>query len=328
MSPFRSVCAALALMLLLGSAPCAQGQSQSPQDLLTKALAMVDIRAEGSPAFHMRASVHFYEGMSSTEGSYDLKWQSPTSWREEVEVGSLRQIRIADTDKLWEERNLPYFTPAVEDIEKVMEFPRHVQLLGNERAKAVQEREVNGIRVDCFEVKEGRDEVKKVCLQKDSDFPTRVDYARQNGGGGFQYENPIPFGVHRYPRVIKSFDKNRRLEFRVEELTALHAEDSASFRVPPGARSYRWCPNPTQAEPLGEPVPISPDVAAKVHGERAVIYGVVGTDGQWHDLAVVESSGKVSESIWFSFVREVHYRPAYCGGTAVETERLTKFRGQ
>jgi hypothetical protein len=229
---------------------------------------------------------------------------------------------------MWEQRNLPYYTPAVEQIEKVMQFPQHLRLLANERAGVVREQDVKGIRVHCFDVKAGHVEVKRVCLQRDSDFPIRVDYSGQNGGGGFQYEDSIPFGKHKYPRVIQDFDKNPILEFRVEELTMMGERDSEEFLVPPGARSYRWCPNPTQVEPLEEIVPIPPEIAAKIRGERAVIYGVIGTDGQWHDLAVVESSGRVSESTWFSFVRSHRFRPAQCTGTPIEIERLTKFRGE
>jgi len=209
-----------------------------------------------------------------------------------------------------------------------MEFPEHIRLLGNEHAGVVRESELNGIRVHCFDVKAGHLEVKRVCLQRDSDIPVRVDYHGLNGGGGFQYEDSIPFGKHEYPRVIQDFDKNPILEFRVEELTMMGAGEPEAFLVPPGARSYRWCPHQTQAEPLGKTVPISPEIASKIRGERALIYGVIGSDGQWHDLAVVESSGRVSESTWFSFVRNQRFRPAQCGGIPIDTERLTKFGGE
>ncbi len=287
---------------------------------------MIDIRAEGSPAFHLRATVQFYEkGKPSSQAHYDLKWRSRGRWREEIYVGNLQQLRIADGDKLWERRNLPYFTPDVEQIEKVMEFPQHIRLLGNELPSAVEAKEVNGIQARCFEVKDGHFQIKRVCLLRDSDFPVRVDYARGNGGGGFRYEDPISFGKYKYPRVIESFDKMPILKFRIEELTAMETADSDSFIVPPDARSYRWCPNPTPAEPMQERALIPPEIESRIKGQRAVIYGVIGTDGQWHDLALVQSSAKVSESVWFGLVRSFRFRPAHCGGTPIETERLTKF---
>jgi hypothetical protein len=327
--PMRRLRAIRIVFTLLATASRLLAQSQAGEDLLNRSLGLVDIRAEGSPAFHMRATVQLYEkGKPSSQARYDLKWRTPSTWREEIEVGNLRQIRIAEADKLWEQRNLPYFTPAIEQIEKVTEFPQHIRLLGSERAGVVRERAVNGIRVHCVDVKEGNLKVKSVCLQRDSDFPVRVDYSGANGGGGFRYEDLIPLSKHQYPRVIQDFDENPVLEFRVEELALMGAGDDEAFLVPPGARSYGWCPNPTQAEPLEEIVPIPPEIAPKIQGERAVIYGVIGTDGQWHDLAVVESSGRVSESVWFSLVRSRRFRPARCGGTPVETEQLTKFRGE
>ena len=321
---FQSRGIRICVLLMFLTCPRTLLCGQSALDLLAKSISLVDIRAEGSPAFHLRATVQFHENPPS-QGRYDLKWRSPSSWREEIEAGNLRQVRIANADRLWEQRNLPYFTPEVEDLEKVMEFPKHIEVLGDERVGVVQEKEVNRIRSLCFEVKKGHLIIKRVCLERDSYFPVQVDYSPQNGGGGFQYEGTVTFDKYKFPRVMRDFDKNPVLEFRVEELTGMSSGDSDSFVVPPDARSHLWCPNPTQAEPVEEGALIPNEIAPRLRGERAIIYGVIGADGRWRDLAIVQSSGRVSSSNWFSFVQSFHFRPARCGGIPIETDRLMKF---
>src|SRR5690348_9742596 len=113
--PYRF--ASFSLLLLIMSLN-ADAQERTPvNELLQQMLRVVDIRAEGSPPFHMRATVQTFEdGKPASKGSYDLEWRSPTSWQEEIRLDNLRQIRIADGDKLWQDRNLPYFTESVEQI--------------------------------------------------------------------------------------------------------------------------------------------------------------------------------------------------------------------
>ena len=159
------------------------------------------------------------------------------------------------------------------------EFPRHIRLLGKEHAGGIRELRVNGIRLRCVDVKDRRFKVKRVCLQPNANVPARVDYPARNGGGGFEYEDFISFGGHEFPRVIRDFATEPVLDFRIEKLHEVTAQEPAWFIPPSDARSRLWCPNPTEAEPLRKELPIPPEIADKLRGARAVIYGVIGTDG-------------------------------------------------
>ena len=88
---------------------CSWPQERTNEDgLLQQALQLVDIRAEGNPAFHMRAAVQSYKhGLPASKGQYDLKWRSPTSWREEIQLDNLRQLRIADGDRFGKRVTFP-----------------------------------------------------------------------------------------------------------------------------------------------------------------------------------------------------------------------------
>jgi hypothetical protein len=302
------------------------GDQSSGLDLLQQAERLADIRAEGSPPFHMRAVVQFSNtGVPVIKGDYDLKWRSRSSWREEIHLDNFWQVRIAEGEKLWEVRNIPYFTPSVQQLQKITDFPQRTQLFGAEHTGKIVSKELNGVALRCVEVKAQGIRIKQVCLRSDSVRPVRVEYSADTGGGGYEYSEFAPFGLHEFPRVIREFGKGPTADLLIQELTEVNAPDPGWFVPPPGARWRRWCPNPEPPQSLRSMLPSPPEMANGARGAHAVVYGVIGTDGMWHDLATVESSGRVPESAWFNILRQGRFRPAKCGGTPIETEMITEF---
>jgi hypothetical protein len=303
----------------------AADKHRSGDELLRQSSQLIDIRDHGGRPFRLHATVHAYSDGAVVTGDYDLKWQSPTSWKEEIQLDKVQQVRTADGDKLWEERNLPYFTPSVERLTKITDFSRLVALRGNEHSTKVQDRVVNGASVLCIEVREKRFHVKDVCLQPKTNLPVRIEYSKQNGGGGFEFDDFISFGDRQFPRVMREFGSKPELDFRVEELSEMQSKDPAPFIPSSNARSYRWCPNADVAKHVEETLVIPTDIVDILHGSHAVIYGVIGVDGGWHDLAIVQSSGKASPSAWFRLLSNDRFHPANCAGVPIESEQLTSF---
>jgi len=298
------------IFAVIGTDVRATDKRPSGDELVRQSSQLIDIRDQGGRPFRMHATVHASSDGAIITGDYDLKWQSPTSWREEIRLDKVEQLRIADGDKLWEERNLPYFTASVERLTKVTDFSRLVGLLGNEHSKKVQDRVVNGSSVLCIEVREKRFHVKDVCLQPKTNLPVRIEYSKQNGGGGFEFEDFISFGGHQFPRVMQEFGSKPELDFRVEELSEMQSKDPTMFIPSSNARSYRWCPNADVAEHVGDTLVIPPDIADILHGSHAVIYGVIGIDDGWHDLAIVQSSGNAPPSAWFRLMGNDRFHPS------------------
>jgi len=52
---------------------------------------------------------------------------------------------------------------------------------------------------------------------------------------------------------------------------------------------------------------------------------VVGTDGEWHNLAVVKSGGKEVDKYWMEVMRQQRFSPASCGNIPVLHESVMEF---
>jgi len=69
-------------------------------------------------------------------------------------------------------------------------------------------------------------------------------------------------------------------------------------------------PWPLRGEPIRRPV---------------VIYGIMGPDGQWHNVTVVKSGGKEVDSFWTSVMVSQGFTPAMCGTEPVMREVVQEF---
>jgi hypothetical protein len=53
--------------------------------------------------------------------------------------------------------------------------------------------------------------------------------------------------------------------------------------------------------------------------------GIIGTEGQWHNVETVRSAGPVADSFWISQMHGQRFTPAECGDTPVEYEMMIEF---
>jgi hypothetical protein len=95
---------------------------------------------------------------------------------------------------------------------------------------------------------------------------------------------------------------------------------------PPDATEREWCADmrparlsdaienaalPDLSFP-GEPTPII----------GAIVYGVIGKDGYWSDLSVLESSDFKAAFLMLEKLRSFRNQPATCRGTPVQSETI------
>jgi hypothetical protein len=112
----------------------------------------------------------------------------------------------------------------------------------------------------------------------------------------------------------------------VQELTEATVDDS-KFAPSPNARWYSWCPHPKAMTSLdtGKVFPIPWALRGDAIKRPVAIYGVVGTDGEWHNLAVVKSGGKEVDEYWMEVMRQQRFSPASCGNIPVLHESVMEF---
>src|SRR6187402_295368 len=93
-----------ACLLLLGAStlcaqksntPAPQGQpisAEEARNYFQKAVDLTDLRAEGSPAFHMKVNFTALPGSDFTgEGTYEETWISKDKWRRDIALGKYHE---------------------------------------------------------------------------------------------------------------------------------------------------------------------------------------------------------------------------------------------
>jgi hypothetical protein len=303
----------------------AKTSSDNPEGnaLLRQVRALIDIRAEGSPPFRMRARCQITGAKNKvTTGTYGLEWAAPTRWREEISLPGFRQVRIGDGEKVWEDRNVPYLTADAWEIVKLGDYLFRLRVYGWDSAGKVREKTKDGVRVRCVAIQTTGSGHREICTEPNSAVPVPVDYG---GHFGFRYADFVPFGPHQFPHVMTRFKGKQILEeFRVEELAEDTKPDPARFVPSQNARSRRWCPDFVPMEFL--PGALPPFTAGPNFLDHHVaIYGVAGMDANWHDVTVVESGGKEAEAAYLGFMHRMRFRPARCGNVPIETEHVLTF---
>lgn len=137
------------------------------------------------------------------------------------------------------------------------------------------------------------------------------------------------FHGHQFPR---------RITFRIfgkllEQIQILELVDAppgpADFEPPPDSHWIRWCAKPLRAKLIPNrnllPLMPPPQFRAGTPPLHVAIYGVVGTDGLFHNLAVVESAGEPVDLYFEKELARHKFTPAQCDGTPVETEEIRTF---
>jgi hypothetical protein len=296
----------------------ANDEAPEAQKLLQQAEELTNIRSSGSRSFGLAARVQLYDGKDfEAEGTYNLVWESPTVWRDEIKFADYSQVRVAMVDKLFISRNPPILPLEVFRLLGLLEFPQVLHPSLNAKLGKVKEQRRNGSRERTIEIGSWI-----VSLDQSSPIPTRVEY--KDSHFGYQFEDYVSFDGHQFPRTLTEFASNRPLvKVQVQEL-AEATVDASSFIPPHDASVFRWCPHPEPARLVDRDnlYAMPPHLRDVAEQHVVVLYGIIGTDGRWHNLAVVKSAGKEIDSYWMNQKLQERYSPAKCGGVSVEQESV------
>lgn len=202
-------------------------------------------------------------------------------------------------------------------LRTLLDFPQVLHPASNARFGKVKERTRNGTRERTVEM--GR---WIVSLDDSSPIPLRIE--DKNFHFGYKFEDYLSFAGHKFPGTLTEFVASNKLlaQVHLEELVAA-AFDSSTFLPPHDASVLRWCPQPEPARLVdaGDLHPM-PTQLRELAQHAVAVYGIIGTDGRWRDLAIVKSGGQELDSYWLSQKLKERYSPANCGGVPIEQESV------
>jgi hypothetical protein len=315
---------------LLAVARPQKDEGDEAEKLLTQAEELTDIRSPGSHSFHLTATVRIFSEKGQTqEATYDLRWKAPTAWRDELRSADFSQVRVANDDKLFVKRKPTSLTLEMFQLLKLLEFPDVIRFSPEAAGKKLEIKASRGSRKRVLEIAyPGYAAEKVLLLDSEAPLPERLEYKR-NKHFAYEFRDFVEFSGHQFPRNLIQLDSDKpQLEVKVQELTE-STVDPPSLIPAPGTPWFHWCQHPEHAKRTN-------DYHNKVYSipwplrngamERPVaIYGIIGIDGHLHDLEIVKSAGKETNSFWMGILAQERYSPATCGTNPVAQEFVRKF---
>jgi hypothetical protein len=210
---------------------------------------------------------------------------------------------------------------------KLLDFPSLLRFTREATTQKLREQDKNGLRERTVEIAlPGKPAYKTIVLDSVYPIPTRIEY--KSSYSSYQFKDYAGFYGHQFPRSLSEFESNKTvvqvLVQGIEDATF----DAASLVPQSDAPWMNWCrqPEDAKAEPDGRVHDIPWPLRNGALQRPVAIYGIIGTDGQWHNLAVVKSADKEVDSYWMNEMRQQHFSPAKCGDRPVLQESVIEFR--
>jgi hypothetical protein len=221
---------------------------------------------------------------------------------------------------------------------RLMEFPGSWRSASNLEVQKLEEKNRRGVRERVIEMTVSGRPWRKVFLNASAPIMAEIEHKGALLGARYPYrdfesrvefQDYMEFHGHQFPRKFGYYESNvDRGEIQVLELTDAEPK-TPEFDPPPDSHWIHRCPHPKFPKliPNVEEVrPIPPPQfragAPRLHAE---IYGIIGTDGHWHNLTAVKSAGQAVDSYLMNVMQRTGYSPAQCDGIPVEYEYVLGF---
>lgn len=289
------------------------------------------------PSFAMKASIQVESQGKLTDGTYQLLWNGPDQWREEVNLPGYSGVQIGGKGVIWVQRSGDFTPLPVFFLHQALGFgssvtsagsPQsmslvHVALAPGDTIKNTKKRQEHGDGLTCFEIEEvgnGGKQSSEICVNDSSDTVARASIMFTDG-------NLQPVGTKMFPRLLTLHRGHKVLaRVNVSELASPAQFPSDAFTLPAGASSRAGCMNPTPVRSVSHPNPEYPPMARKHHADGTVGFDVlIGADGIPRVRKVVESAGPDLEDSSRRALSQWRYDPARCNGKPVEVETFLEF---
>ena len=288
-------------------------------ELMQKVHEVCDIRAPGSPPFHMEGHFTFF-GMAqgTSDGQYVLDWASHDQWREEISFPGFSQTRVRGKDKIWLRRNIHFRPLRIEQLVNALSLSHSGTLQRERKIKTFRRKRIDGKSLDCVESQSGNwttqscfDPLKDVIIRESDAFSTT------------EFINYADLGEKLYPRIsrVPQDDKPAvKVELTAQLVTG--DPDPQLFLPPDGSVEWRTCANPEFPIPIAEPEPPYPDSAKRAHIEGHVVaYILIAPSGAVSRAAILKSPGPEFDAGTLETLKtKWKFKPAMCGNTPVPSE--------
>ena len=315
--------------VLLASMVCAATEdSISPESLIAQARKLQEIWTDGTSPITMRTEIQVSDAKGKvTPGQYVVTWLSSSRWREELEIGNYKRIRVHGAKGYWQQSTLGFQPEIIFQLDSLLDVKTALNVGAKQVLGKVKSRDKAGVRQKCAEVKWATGTERILCFDEASGNLLNVEYPRLENQNPpdisrIEYRAFNKVGDKRIPFEVRAFrDRTVVLTVKVLEVTPITEDNPALFVTPTNSEFWPQCDDMQKPELVAQVQPSYP-TSAWSNGEqgRVVFYGVVESDGTLSHLTVIQRATPVLESAAAEAIRQWHYKPAACGSTPIRVE--------
>src|ERR1700688_12623 len=280
------------------------------------------------PSFAMEADVQIEEQGKLVKGTYELLWNGPDQWREDIRVPGFTEVQIGGVGTIWVQRTTDFIPIPIYNLREALGFgptagsPQSMWLVRlaltpKETIKGAHQRTEHGDKLTCFEIENELKASSESCVNDASETIARssslfADTALQ------------PVGKKIFPRVLVFHHGDKVVaKINVTELTSPAQFSRDTFAAPPGTAPRAGCMNPLAPRLVIREAPEYSSIARQQRHQGTVsFYALISKDGALQLRRLLESAGSDLDDSSKRALSHWHYDPAICNGQPVEVETV------
>jgi len=279
----------------------------------------------------MKADVQIEAQGALVEGKYQLLWNGPDQWREEIRFPGYTEEQVGEKGTVWIQRTTDFYPLRIYNLHSALGFGSGVagagaeptgslvqsSLTGTHKIEKVREVKKHDEKQTCVEYQNELKGASEICVNENTNTlvrgPSYVDKDVQPVGGGKVY-----------PRLLSFLkDGSTVAKASITEITTPVQFPPGLFAAPTGASPQAGCMNPAPFRLVKKVAPAYPFIAKQQHAQGVVDLDVrIGADGAPKIGKVVGQADPDLARSAMHAVKDWHYEPATCGGKPVEVETV------
>jgi hypothetical protein len=182
------------------------------------------------PSFAMKADVHLDNRGKKIVGTYQLLWNGPDQWREEISFPGYSEVEIGGKGKIWRQRSTDFIPFPIYNLHQALGFGSsasstasmplvQLRLTSKDTISKVTAKKEHGEHLTCFKVEDEQKYSSEICVRDGSGTIARTSSSETDDD--FQ-----PVGGKVFPRHLST-----HLESKAEaEVSITELSTPAQFR--------------------------------------------------------------------------------------------------
>jgi len=300
--PLALVGVLIAPLLSASDAP----EQQEAMKRLDQAVAKANIF--DLPSFQMTATVQIENRGRPLAGTYQLLWNGPEQWREEISLPGYTEVQVGGKGTVWIQRSTDFVPLAVVQV----------GLIPKDRVKKLHSRKEHGDKLTCVETENEQKSSSELCVNESTGTLFR--------GTSYEDRDFQPIGEKVFPQFLSFLEKGKTVaRVNVSSLIAPGEFPLNSFTPLTGVSAEAGCMNPMPYRRVKSVAPQYPQDARQQRFEGTVVADVwIGLDGIPRIRKILASPSASLEKATAAALTGWHYEPATCEGRPVQVETVLR----